>query len=435
MLKKVHLALLGLAAILIIISILGNQNSYAETFYVAIRADPEGPSTEYPYDSNGYAFHPEEITVDVGTTVVWTNMDYRNHAIVSGKPNSDGVGAFFSSDWLKLGKKFSHTFNNEGHFPYFTATIPYATGKVIVKGESNGSTIVLSSNSGLPGEKIIIQGTGFAPTLLHTYAELTIKFDDRILETTKLVLDDGGFFITSVWLPSDVSAGAHEISVKDVAGNRASAGFTVWDFTKPEWKTVHAVGTFLNSKPPKPDQIFKIQYRIINGTIEKFNVLNMPDKGITGDIVAEVTSAGNGRLEIQFPRNYPYTNSENMDAKGSSAIILINGRDAEFRFGITDCFFLFSIPFTVASEIQLAWTYILVATPYHGDYIPYQCILQTVDVPVREDGTISSLHQFRAGVKAEDIVCKEGLELIIKPNGKPYCVTPSTAKELNELWN
>lgn len=428
--NNVHLVL-SITAILIIISILvGIQNSYAETFYVSIRADPEGPSTEYPYDSNGYAFHPAEITVDVGTTVVWTNMDESEHAIVSGKPSQEGVGAFFSSGWMKPGKKFSHTFMNEGHFPYFTATIPYATGKVIVKGESKGSIIVLSSDSGLHGEKIIIQGTGFAHTPLRTYAELTIKFDDRIIETTKLVLDDGGFFITSVWLPSDVSAREHKISVEDAAGNKASAEFRVWDFTKPEWKTVHAIGSFLNSKPTKPDQVFKIQYRIINGTIEKFDVLK-------GDIVAKVHSTENGRLEIQFPRNYPYTNAiieDTSEYHSGPPIVLINGQDVTPKFGVTDCFFLFSIPFSGASEIELVRTNILVPTPFHGDNIPYQCILQTVDVYVRDDGTIAPLHQFRAAVKAEDIVCKEGLELIIKSNGKPYCVTPSTAERLADLW-
>jgi len=415
-------------------SILGNQNSFAETFYVGIISDPEAPKTEYPYDSNGYSFRPKEITVHVGTTVVWTNMDYIEHSIVSGKPNSDGIGAFFVSGWLKPGQKFSHTFNNEGVFPYFTGNIPYATGKVIVKGESKGSTIVLSSNAGLLGEKIIIQGTGFAPASPDTSAELTIRFDDRILETTKLMLDVDGFFITSVRLPSDVSAGAHKISVSDAATNMVSAEFTVWDFSEPNWESIHAVGTFLNSKPPKPDQIFKIQYRVINGTIVEFNTPNNNTLGFGGDIVAKVKSSNDGRLEIKFPRNYPYTNSENMDGETSGPPIFINGKYAKFGFGMTDCFFLFSIPFTSFSEIELMWTYILVPTPYHGDYIPYQCISQTVDVHVREDGTIFPLHQFRAGVKAEDIVCKEGLGLIIKPNGKPYCVSPSTAERLADLW-
>lgn len=65
------------------------------------------------------------------------------------------------------------------------------------------------------------------------------------------------------------------------------------------------------------------------------------------------------------------------------------------------------------------------------------CIPQTVikDVPVRNDNTIAPLHQFKAGVAAEDIVCKEGFKIVIRADGKPFCVTPSTAKELIERWN
>ena len=202
-----------------------------------------------------------------------------------------------------------------------------------------------------------------------------------------------------------------------------------------EWKAVYTIGKFLYSDPPKPDQIFKIQYRVINGTTEEFNA---PYYDTIGGIVAKVNSSNDGTLEVKFPRNYPYTNEKHLrDVNGDTVIIIVNNIDVKPEYAVTDCFFLFSIPFTGSSIIDLALALILINSPHRGDDVPDSCIPQTLveDVPVRKDGTISPLHQFRAGVAAEDIVCNEGLELVIRPDGKPYCVTPPTVKILNELWN
>lgn len=434
--NKIHLAL-GLLAMLLAMSIiLNNQYSYAETVEVEIRDAHEDPDKRY-------VLHPEEITVDVGTTVVWTNMHDGNAAIISGKPKEIGTGDFFSSDWIKPREKFSYTFNNEGQFPYFTSSFPPVTGKVIVKGESEGSTILLSPNVALPSEKIIIQGTGFDPHIFSFPSELTIELNGKTLQTIReVVIDESGFFIAGIWLPFDASKGRHQITVRDSAGNRASAELTICDFANPEWETVHTVGKFLNFElhwlkvPPKPDQTFKMQYRVINGTVEEFYVANIPERKILGQIVAQVNSNNDGILEILFPRNFPYTNEGYArDVNGDNASFIVNGQFVEYNFGLSDCFFLFSVPFTGSSEIELLWSHILINTPHDGDNIPYSCIPQTlVDVPVRNDGTIATLYQLRVGVAAEDVLCREGLGLVIRSDGKPYCVTPSTAERLAELW-
>lgn len=198
-----------------------------------------------------------------------------------------------------------------------------------------------------------------------------------------------------------------------------------------EWKAAYTVGKFLYSDPPKPDQIFKVQYRVINGTIEEFNARGMA-------IRSQANSSNDGILEIKFPRNYPYTDEKHLrDVNGDNVIIIVNNIDVKPEYAITDCFFIFSIPFTDSSEIELVWALIGGNDPHRGDDVPDSCIPETVveDVPVRNDGTIAPLHQFRADVNEEDIVCNEGLELLIRSDGKPYCVTPSTAKELKERWN
>jgi hypothetical protein len=54
---------------------------------------------------------------------------------------------------------------------------------------------------------------------------------------------------------------------------------------------------------------------------------------------------------------------------------------------------------------------------------------QTEKIP--GDSSISPLKQYEAGVKAQDVKCKSGFELVIKSsNGDPACVKPSTASKL-----
>jgi hypothetical protein len=204
--------------------------------------------------------------------------------------------------------------------------------------------------------------------------------------------------------------------------------------THEGWKTAYVVGKFLNSEPPKPDQIFRIEYRVINGTVESFDMQQKIEDVIMGTtIVAKVDSSSNGVLEVKFPRNFPYSNSES----GIERFLAFTGNTEVQDNRTTDeCFFVFSLPFTDNSSIEIATESILTKAPYHGDDIPDSCASQTTkDAPIRQDGTISPLHQFRAGVAAEDIMCKEGLDLVISPNGKPYCAKPDTAKMLAERWN
>ena len=156
-----------------------------------------------------------------------------------------------------------------------------------------------------------------------------------------------------------------------------------------EWETAFTVGKFLNSKPSKPDQIFKVQYRAINGTIEEFSMRS------AGVIEAKVTTRdniGNSLLEVRLPRNYPYTNEPNPSPAVLSAHFVTNERGhlagAEHHVELTDCFFVFSIPFNASNnEILLFSGYLPSADfPHHGDSVPDSCVPQTVvaDVPVKK---------------------------------------------------
>jgi plastocyanin len=60
----------------------------------------------------GFSFNPEEVTIPIGTTVVWTNMGSGNHTVTADN------GAF-ASDTLSSGDSFSFTFNTPGTYAYY----------------------------------------------------------------------------------------------------------------------------------------------------------------------------------------------------------------------------------------------------------------------------------------------------------------------------
>jgi plastocyanin len=72
-----------------------------------------------------FAFDPATITVAKGTTVTWMNMDSALHNVVSS-------GNDFSSETLKNGQSYAHTFNETGTFGYNCGFHKSMTGKVIV---------------------------------------------------------------------------------------------------------------------------------------------------------------------------------------------------------------------------------------------------------------------------------------------------------------
>ncbi|WP_413438516.1 plastocyanin/azurin family copper-binding protein [Sulfuriferula sp. GW1] len=75
-----------------------------------------------------FAFSPAVIEVPAGSRVTWTNQDKASHSIVG---DTDSAG--FSSDVLKQGDHFSHTFSVAGTYKYRCGFHKYMTGTVVVK--------------------------------------------------------------------------------------------------------------------------------------------------------------------------------------------------------------------------------------------------------------------------------------------------------------
>ncbi len=74
---------------------------------------------------------PYEVTVDVGSTVTWSNDDTAAHTVTSGSA-SDGPDGIFDSGLISPGDTYTNQFNEEGNFDYYCIAHPWMTGKVIV---------------------------------------------------------------------------------------------------------------------------------------------------------------------------------------------------------------------------------------------------------------------------------------------------------------
>jgi len=77
-----------------------------------------------------FAFQPATITVRVGDTVTWTNLDSAAHTATD-----TGSGALFDGE-MATGESFSYTFTAVGTFHYICTFHPEMKGTVIVEATS-----------------------------------------------------------------------------------------------------------------------------------------------------------------------------------------------------------------------------------------------------------------------------------------------------------
>jgi plastocyanin len=71
------------------------------------------------------AFTPDNLEIDAGTTVTWTNTDSVAHTSTS---NANG----WDSGIIAPGRQFSFTYQTAGTFPYHCAIHPGMVGTVVV---------------------------------------------------------------------------------------------------------------------------------------------------------------------------------------------------------------------------------------------------------------------------------------------------------------
>ncbi|MCH8110056.1 MAG: hypothetical protein IIB15_07990, partial [Chloroflexi bacterium] len=87
-----------------------------------------------------FDFALEDLTIQVGTTVTWVNLDTAPHTATAGV--SPDLSGEWDSGHLGKGKESSFTFNKVGAFPYFCTIHPFMTATITV--------VSLDSSTGTP---------------------------------------------------------------------------------------------------------------------------------------------------------------------------------------------------------------------------------------------------------------------------------------------
>ena len=93
-------------------------------------ASARAPETEVKIDN--FAFAPQRIVVQAGTTVTWINADDAPHTVASSTK-------IFKSGALDTEDKFSFTFTTPGTYEYFCSLHPHMTGTVVVEAAAAGN--------------------------------------------------------------------------------------------------------------------------------------------------------------------------------------------------------------------------------------------------------------------------------------------------------
>ncbi len=86
--------------------------------------------TSEPVASDIIDFTLEDLTVQVGTTVTWTNIDAAPHTTTAGAPGS--LSGQWDSSTLQTNGTFPFNFDQVGVFPYFCTIHPFMTATVTV---------------------------------------------------------------------------------------------------------------------------------------------------------------------------------------------------------------------------------------------------------------------------------------------------------------
>ena len=76
---------------------------------------------------SGFSFSPSTLTISVGDSVIWTNMDSATHTITSDSGNE------LDSETFSNGNSYSHTFTTAGTYAYHCNIHTSMKGTIVVE--------------------------------------------------------------------------------------------------------------------------------------------------------------------------------------------------------------------------------------------------------------------------------------------------------------
>ena len=113
-----ELVITTLAAGLMVGSVVGFANS---------TTDAGGPAVPGEVRIEGFAFGPDEVTIDVGATVTWTNLDGATHTVTQN-------GLLLDSPDLATEDTYAVVFEEAGAYEYFCKFHPAMRATITVEG-------------------------------------------------------------------------------------------------------------------------------------------------------------------------------------------------------------------------------------------------------------------------------------------------------------
>ena len=108
------------------------QATQATTLAATVNQTP-APLQAVAISIKNYRLNPNNVTISVGTTVTWTNLDITPHQLSSSPTSTRGPGKLFLSPALQQNDTYSFTFNTTGSYQYYAVDYINMLGTVIVK--------------------------------------------------------------------------------------------------------------------------------------------------------------------------------------------------------------------------------------------------------------------------------------------------------------
>jgi plastocyanin len=84
---------------------------------------------QHVVEIDGMQYSPSRVTITAGETVVWRNVDQRDHTVRCEQGS-------FDSGTIRPGETFQHRFTRAGTYPYCCGFHPRMKGTVIVERRS-----------------------------------------------------------------------------------------------------------------------------------------------------------------------------------------------------------------------------------------------------------------------------------------------------------
>ena len=105
----------------------GDENPVVENGDASVNEETSSEPKIYNTEIASFSFQTKELVINVGDTVIWTNMDSVSHTLTSDS------GSELDSDYLSNGESYTHTFTTVGTFNYHCIPHPNMKGKIVVE--------------------------------------------------------------------------------------------------------------------------------------------------------------------------------------------------------------------------------------------------------------------------------------------------------------